>query len=208
MINSSFFNGFFLGFSLIIAVGAQNSFVIRQGLARNRIVLTVVFCALSDVLLIFLGVSGIGLIAEKFFYSFRQWIFIFAAAWIGWYGFSHAINVFKTFDQHIQEFKPETLSILQTLNKLIILTFLNPHVYLDTVLLIGIVSLQYEQMNAWIFGCGAALASIIFFCSLGFGASAISPFFNNRLAWRIFDGLIAGIMFLICFQLVIQSGIL
>ena len=208
MISSTFLNGFFLGLSLILVIGAQNSFVIRQGLARNHIVLTVLFCALADVFLIFLGISGIGLIAETFFYSFQQWIFIVAAAWLSWYGLSHARNAFYSFDQQIQEFKPETLSVMQTLNKLIILTFLNPHVYLDTVLLIGIVSLQYEKIDVWVFGCGASLASIVFFCSLGFSASAISSFFNNRLAWRILDGLIAGIMFLISFKLVLQSGIL
>ena len=208
MISSTFLNGFFLGFSLILAIGAQNSFVIRQGLARNHIVLTVVFCSLADIFLIFLGISGIGLIAETFFYSFRQWIFIMAAAWLSWYGISHAKNAFSSFDQHIQEFKPETLSVLQTLKRLFILTFLNPHVYLDTVLLMGIVSLQYKQIDLLMFACGASLASIVFFCSLGFSASAISSFFNNRLAWRILDGLIAGIMFFISFKLVFQSGIL
>ena len=201
-------NGFFLGLSLILAIGAQNSFVIRQGLARNQIVLTVVFCALADVFLIFFGISGLGLIAEKFFDSFRQWIFILAALWIGWYGISHANNAFRSFDRELQDFKPEALTVMQTLTKLIILTFLNPHVYLDTVLLIGIVSLQYEELEAWIFGCGASLASIVFFCSLGFGATAVSSFFNNRLAWRILDSLISGIMFFISFKLVFQSGIL
>ncbi len=208
MISSTFLNGFFLGLSLILAIGAQNSFVIRQGLARNHIVLTVLFCSLSDVFLIFLGISGIGLIAETFFYSFQQWIFILAAAWLSWYGLSHVRNAFNSLNQQIQEFKPETLSILQTLNKLFILTFLNPHVYLDTVLLIGIVSLQYEKIDVWIFGCGASLASIVFFCLLGFSASVVSSFFNSRLAWIILDGLIAGIMFSISFRLVFQSGIL
>ncbi len=208
MINPSFLNGFFLGFSLIVVIGAQNSFVIRQGLARNHIVLTVVFCALADVFLIFLGISGIGVIAEKFFYSYRQWIFILAAIWLSWYGLYHVKNAIKSFDKDVKAFKPETLSVSQTIYTLIILTFFNPHVYLDTVLLIGIVSLQYEKIELLMFGCGASLASIVFFCSLGFGASVISSFFNNRLAWRVLDGLIAGIMFVISFKLVFQSGIL
>ena len=208
MINTSFANGFLLGLSLILVIGAQNSFVIRQGLARNYIVLIVIFCALADTFLIFLGISGIGVMTEKYLNSFREWLFILAAAWIAWYGLCHLKNVFKSFDQNIQTFKPEALTVKQTLNRLIILTFLNPHVYLDTVLLIGFVSLQYTQIDRWIFGCGASFASVIFFCTLGYGASAISSYFNYRLAWRVLDALIASVMFFISCKLVFQSGLI
>lgn len=201
-------DGFILGFSLIFAIGAQNSFVIRQGLAKNHVLLSVGFCAVSDMLLIILGIAGMGLFAEKFFNAYYQWIFIFAAIWVAFYGVSHLRNVFTSFDQSTQEYKPERLGKNQTIFRLFILTFVNPHVYLDTLFLIGIISLQYKEAEVWGFGIGASLASLVFFISLGFGASAMSSFFNNRMAWRILDSIIAGIMFFISLKLIYQSGII
>ena len=201
-------DGFILGFSLILAIGAQNSFVIRQGLARNQILLSVGFCAVSDILLIILGIAGMGLLAEKFLNAYYQWIFILAAIWIAFYGVSHLRNAFKSFGQSTQEYKPERPGKKQTLVKLFVLTFVNPHVYLDTLVLIGIISLQYKGADVWGFGIGASLASLVFFISLGFGASAMSFLFNNRMAWRILDSIIAGIMFFISLKLIYQSGII
>lgn len=201
-------DGFILGFSLILAIGAQNSFVIRQGLARNHVLLSVGFCAVSDMLLIILGIAGMGLFAEKFFNAHYQWIFILAAIWIAFYGVSHLRNVFTSFDQSTQEYRPEQLGKKQTLVKLFVLTFVNPHVYLDTLVLIGIISLQYKGADVWGFGIGASLASLAFFISLGFGASAMSSLFNNKMAWRILDSIIAGIMFFISLKLIYQSGII
>ena len=201
-------DGYILGFSLILAIGAQNSFVIRQGLARNHILLSVGFCAVSDMLLIILGIAGMGLFAEKFFNAYYQWIFILAAIWIAFYGVSHLRNVFTSFDQSTQEYRPEQLGKKQTLVKLFVLTFVNPHVYLDTLVLIGIISLQYKGADVWGFGIGASLASLVFFISLGFGASAMSSLFNNKMAWRILDSIIAGIMFFISSKLIYQSGII
>ena len=201
-------DGFILGFSLILAIGAQNSFVIRQGLARNHVLLSVGFCAVSDMLLIILGIAGMGLFTEKFFNAYYQWIFILAAIWIAFYGVSHLRNVFTSFDQSTQEYRPEQLGKKQTLVKLFVLTFVNPHVYLDTLVLIGIISLQYKGADVWGFGIGASLASLAFFISLGFGASAMSSLFNNKMAWRILDSIIAGIMFFISLKLIYQSGII
>ena len=201
-------DGFILGFSLILAIGAQNSFVIRQGLARNHVLLSVGFCAVSDILLIILGIAGMGLLAEKFLNAYYQWIFILAAIWIAFYGVSHLRNVFTSFDQSTKEYRPEQLGKKQTLVKLFVLTFVNPHVYLDTLVLIGIISLQYKGADVWGFGIGASLASLVFFISLGFGASAMSFLFNNRMAWRILDSIIAGIMFFISLKLIYQSGII
>ena len=201
-------DGFILGFSLILAIGAQNSFVIRQGLARNHVLLSVGFCAVSDMLLIILGIAGMGLFAEKFLNAYYQWIFILAAIWIAFYGVSHLRNVFTSFDQSTKEYRPEQLGKKQTLVKLFVLTFVNPHVYLDTLVLIGIISLQYKGADVWGFGIGASLASLVFFISLGFGASAMSSLFNNRAAWRILDSIIAGIMFFISLKLIYQSGII
>ena len=150
---NSFINGFFLGFSLILAIGAQNSFVIRQGLAKNYIVLVVTFCALADMFLILIGIYGIGFLVEKFFDSFQHLIFMIAAIWIGWYGLAHARYAFKSYDTHLCKFIPKQLTINQTLITLIILSFLNPHVYLDTVILLGMVSLQYEELELLAFGC-------------------------------------------------------
>ena len=205
---NSFINGFFLGFSLILAIGAQNSFVIRQGLAKNYIVLVVTFCALADMFLILIGIYGIGFLVEKFFNSFQHLIFMLAAIWIAWYGLTHARYAIKSLDKHFGKFIPKQLTINQTLITLIILTFLNPHVYLDTVILLGMVSLQYKELELLAFGWGACFASIIFFCVLGFGASAMSSFFSNRLAWRFLDLLISATMFFISFKLIFQSGLL
>ena len=113
-------DGFILGFSLILAIGAQNSFVIRQGLARNHVLLSVGFCAVSDMLLIILGIAGMGLFAEKFFNAYYQLIFILAAIWIAFYGVSHLRNVFTSFDQSTQEYRPEQLEKKQTLVKLFV----------------------------------------------------------------------------------------
>ena len=201
-------NGFILGFSLIVAIGAQNSFVIRQGLAKNHVLLTVGFCIISDIFLITLGVAGIGLFAEKYFFAYYNWIFILAAIWMAYYGFSHASSVFKSFEDSTDEYKLEKLGKKQILFKLFVLTFVNPHVYLDTLVLIGIISLQYKGPDVWGFGVGASFASLVFFISLGFGASAMSFLFNNRMAWRIFDGIIACIMFFISYKLIYQSGII
>tara|TARA_A100001015_G_scaffold248508_1_gene285967 strand:- start:1742 stop:2368 length:627 start_codon:yes stop_codon:yes gene_type:complete len=201
-------NGFILGFSLIVAIGAQNSFVIRQGLAKNHVLLTISFCAISDMLLIILGIAGIGFFVEKFFNAYHKWIFILAAIWIAYYGFYHIRNAFMSVDNSTQEFKPEKLGKKQTLFKLFVLTFVNPHVYLDTLILIGIISLQYEGVDVWRFGVGASFASLVFFISLGFGASAMSFLFNSRMAWRILDIIIACIMFFISLKLIYQSGII
>lgn len=204
----AFINGFFLGFSLILAIGVQNSFVIRQGLAKNHVILTVAFCAIADILLIITGISGIGLITKKFFNAFDEWIFLVAALWIGYYGVSHINNVFKSFKKDIQEFTPEKLGIKQTLLKLFVFTFVNPHVYLDTLVLIGIISLQYKGIDVWNFGLGASFASVIFFSALGFGASAMSSFFKSKTAWRILDSIIAFIMIFMSLKLIYQSGII
>ena len=201
-------NGFMLGFSLIVAIGAQNSFVIRQALAKNHVLLSVSFCIISDILLITSGIAGMGLFAEKFFNAYYKWIFVLAAMWISYYGFTHVRSVFKSFDNSIQEYNPQKLGKKQILVKLFVLTFVNPHVYLDTLVLIGIISLQYKGPDVWGFGVGASFASLVFFISLGFGASAMSFLFNNRMAWRILDGIIACIMFFISYKLIYQSGII
>jgi L-lysine exporter family protein LysE/ArgO len=116
--------------------------------------------------------------------------------------------VFTSFDQSTQEYRPEQLGKKQTLVKLFVLTFVNPHVYLDTLVLIGIISLQYKGADVWGFGIGASLASLAFFISLGFGSSAMSSLFNNKMAWRILDSIIAGIMLFISLKLIYQSGII
>ena len=208
MISAALINGFILGFSLILAIGAQNSFVIHQGLTKNHVLLTVSFCAISDMLLIILGIAGIGFFVEKFFNAYHKWIFILAAIWIAYYGFYHIRNAFMSVDNSTQEFKPEKLGKKQTLFKLFVLTFVNPHVYLDTLILIGIISLQYKGADVWRFGVGASFASLVFFISLGFGASAMSFLFNSRMAWRILDIIIACIMFFISLKLIYQSGII
>jgi len=191
--------GFYLGFSLILAIGAQNAFVLRQGLRRAHVGPVVLTCAISDAVLIALGVTSFAVIAEL-----MPWVaplFRYGgAAFLVFYGgrsFLHAWRGGETLvaaDAGGGTLKSAVLTSLA-------LTWLNPHVYLDTVILIGTIATQYGEDSLW-FGVGAVVASFVFFFSLGYGARALAPVFARPRAWQVLDILIGLVMWAIAAKLV------
>ncbi len=182
--------GLLAGFSLIIAIGAQNAFVIRQGLTKKFVLLTVLICAFSDALLIALGASGLGALikANKNILEFVRW---FGVAYLLWFAFKSARSAFKKeVLNSAGEASADKKSVILTV---LGLTFLNPHVYLDTVILLGSISNQFGS-DKWFFVTGAIFASFLWFTSIGFGAKSASRFMSRPIFWKILDSLIAVIM--------------
>ena len=182
--------GFLAGLSLIIAIGAQNAFVIRQGLTKKFVLLTVLICACSDALLIALGASGLGALikSNKDLLEFVRW---FGVAYLLWFAFKSAKSAFKSAALNSAgEASANKKSVVLTV---LALTFLNPHVYLDTVILLGSISNQFGS-DKWFFVTGAIIASFLWFTSIGFGAKSASRFMSRPIFWKILDSLIAAIM--------------
>ena len=179
--------GFLAGLSLIIAIGAQNAFVIRQGLTKKFVLLTVLICAFSDAILIALGASGLGALikSNKNILEFVRW---FGVIYLLWFAFKSAKSVFKkeVFNA-AGEASADRKSVILTV---LALTFLNPHVYLDTVILLGSISNQFGT-DKWFFVIGAMLASFIWFTAIGFGAKSASRFMSQPIFWKILDSIIA-----------------
>ncbi len=141
---NAFFTGFILGFSLILAIGAQNSFVLRQGLIGRHVFTVAIFCSLSDALLIFIGVAGISIFLNNFIDLFSDWLFGISAIWLTVYGLMRLKDAAKGKSALVIE-SASTNELISTLSFLVVLTFANPHVYLDTVVLIGSVSQQFSE---------------------------------------------------------------
>jgi L-lysine exporter family protein LysE/ArgO len=183
--------GLGLGLSLIVAIGAQNAFVLRQGLRREHVAVVVIICALSDAILIALGVWGLGaLIAEA------DWLLvsvrIAGAAFLAWYGIRSAIRAGRPGALNTDP-GGAPVSLRTAVVTALALTWLNPHVYLDTVMLLGSIGGTYGE-GQWWFAAGAALGSVAWFSALGFGSRMLRPVFAKPVAWRILDGLIAVVM--------------
>ena len=182
--------GLLAGFSLIIAIGAQNAFVIRQGLTKKYVLLTVLICAFSDAILIALGASGLGALikSNKNILEFVRW---FGVIYLLWFAFKSAKSVFKKeVLNSAGEASADRKSVILTV---LALTFLNPHVYLDTVILLGSISNQFGT-DKWFFVIGAMLASFIWFTAIGFGAKSASRFMSQPIFWKILDLIIALVM--------------
>ena len=193
----AFIPGFLTGLSLIVAIGAQNAFVIKQGLARQYVLLVVVICTLSDLTLIALGAGGLGKIVQSNA-SFLEVIRWFGVAYLTWFGIKTVRSVFKKEKLITSEYSSE--SIGKIARTTLALTWLNPHVYLDTVILLGTVSSQFKE-NRWIFSAGAMLASTLWFAAIGFGAQSAARFMSRSIFWKVLDGVIAAIMFSIAILL-------
>lgn len=189
--------GFLTGLSLIIAIGAQNAFVIRQGLMRQHILLIVAICAASDAALIFLGTGGLGTLIQSrpSLLEFIRW---FGVTYLTWFGIKSLRSAFKS--QSLDPGVTTYVSKSKVAAMCLALTFLNPHVYLDTVILLGSVANQFGE-DKWIFATGAAIASITWFSAIGFGARAASRFMSKPIFWKILDSIIAAIMFAIALTL-------
>lgn len=193
-----FLSGFFLGGGLIVAIGAQNAYVLRQGLLKNHVFWISFFCAISDALLIALGVAGFGAYVSSSpallkIVAFGGAAFLF---WYGWTAFRRALH-----PHALEAAASERPSLRQALLTIAGFTFLNPHVYLDTVVLVGGYSAQYPGEGRLIFGAGAAAASFVWFFALGYGARLLEPIFRRPMAWRVLDTLIGGVMWLLALKL-------
>ncbi|MEV0073819.1 MULTISPECIES: LysE/ArgO family amino acid transporter [unclassified Amycolatopsis] len=179
--------GFGTGLSLIVAIGAQNTFVLQQGLRGGAVKRLIVVCALSDVVLIAVGVSGIGAVLQRWPAAITA-IGVVGGAFLVTYGFLAARRCMKPGALTTSALEP--VSPRRTVLTGLALTWLNPHVYLDTVLLLGSVAAG-QGGGRWVFGVGAALASAVWFSALGLGARRLAGVFARPAAWRILDGLIA-----------------
>jgi L-lysine exporter family protein LysE/ArgO len=182
-----FFTGFLTSFALIAAIGAQNAFVLRQGIRREHVMPVVAVCTVSDMALIAAGIGGFGaLIATH--PDVVTVAKIGGAVFLTAYGLLAARRAIRPGSLSPSETAPARLTgVLVTC---LALTFLNPHVYLDTVVLLGALANQHSD-DRWLFGVGAAAASAVWFTGLGFGARRLSGLFAAPLTWRILDGVIA-----------------
>jgi len=197
---SAFLTGFFLGLSLIVAIGAQNTFVFRQGIIGRHVFYVALFCAISDAVLICAGVVGISIFLNSYISQISNILFGLSALWLAGYGFIRLKTVF-TSDTNFVIDSSKSKNLLPTLSIIAILTFANPHVYLDTVILIGSVSQQFIGESRIAFTLGASLSSFIFFFTLGYGARLLEPIMRHSYSWKILDSLIALIMFSIALKL-------
>ena len=202
---SAFTTGFFLGLSLIVAIGAQNAFVLRQGIHRQHIFYIVLFCSISDSILIIIGVSGISYFLNDLIDEYSKIIFGLAAIWLMSYGVFRLRSLFQS-DLVIITNNMKPNSLFNALSTATIFTFANPHVYLDTMILIGSISQQFIDLNRIYFVFGASIASFVWFFSIGYGAKFLAPKMDKPRNWQILDSLIALIMFIIAFNLAAQGG--
>ena len=193
--------GLLTGLSLIIAIGAQNAFVLRQGLRRSHVGLVVAICALSDVVLILAGVAGIGVVVDRAPWAIEviRWL---GVAFLTVYGISSLLRARRP--QALAVGSDVVESRTGVVARAVALTWLNPHVYLDTVLLLGSVAAGYGHDGRWVFGLGAGIASIVWFATLGFGARVLAPVFARPVAWRVLDGVIALVMAVLAVMLVVR----
>ncbi|WP_062229328.1 LysE/ArgO family amino acid transporter [Aureimonas frigidaquae] len=195
----TYLTGFSMGLGLILAIGAQNAFVLRQGLRGEHVLAVCLACALSDALLIAIGVAGFGHMVALL-PQLEPVMRYAGAAFLAWYGLRSLRSALAS-TEALAAAQGGSLSLKAALGTTLALTFLNPHVYLDTVVLLGSVSTQFEGARAS-FAAGAMTASVLFFFSLGFGAAFARPLFARPGAWRLLEGAIAIVMWTIALRLV------
>jgi L-lysine exporter family protein LysE/ArgO len=195
-----FLQGLVLSLGLIVAIGAQNAFVLRQGLRREHVGSVVLFCALADAVLITAGVLGMAQALGRH-PALAQGMALAGAAFLGWYGWQ-ALQRARRASQLRAAEGGEGLSRGAALAQAAAFTLLNPHVYLDTVLLVGSIGAQQPAgLQGW-FVAGASVASLSWFTALGFGARWLAPLFAKPRAWQVLDGLIGVTMWLLAALLV------
>ena len=194
-----FFQGFATSLALIVAIGAQNAFVLRQGLARSHVLPVVLVCALSDALLITLGVAGLGRWVQEqpALLTLTRWG---GAAFLIGYG---ALAARRALSPHALSLQGAAVGDLRgAIAACLAFTYLNPHCWLDTVVLLGSIAAQQPEGSRTAFGAGAASASAVWFVSLGYGARLLAPLFARPLAWRVLDAAIALVMWAIAASLI------
>jgi len=193
--------GFLLGGSLIIAIGAQNAFILRQGLLRQHVFILCLICALSDAILIGLGVAGLGAIISGSQVLIGV-VTLGGAAFLAVYAFLALKRAISPSGLEAAKSGPGSLKAAVLM--VLAFTFLNPHVYLDTVLLVGGLSGRYEGTARLAFAIGAMSSSFVWFFGLGYGARVLEPLFARPSAWRVLDGLISAVMAALSVSLLVR----
>lgn len=183
--------GFALGASLIIAIGAQNAFVLRMGLMRSHVFAVCAICALSDAVLIVIGVAGLGSFVDRY-PAVLSFIRIAGAAFLLGYAVLAARRALRPGVMKLGQEKP--LSLAAAVGMCAAFTFLNPHVYLDTVVLVGGLASSWNGALRVAFTVGAVASSFVWFFGLGYGARLLVPLFEKPVSWRVLDTMIAAVM--------------
>ncbi|BAL22365.1 LysE/ArgO family amino acid transporter [Azoarcus sp. KH32C] len=196
--HTPFLAGFLACLALIVAIGAQNSFVLQQGIRREHLLPVTLICAASDALLIAAGIAGLGaliqsnpLLLTAARYGGAAFLLAYAclAARRAWHG------------ERLQLETAAPMSLAGAIATCLGFTFLNPHVYLDTVILLGGLANQHGEGGRWLFGVGSAAASLLWFVGLAYGARLLAPLFTRPAAWRVLDALVALVMAALAFSL-------
>ncbi|MGC0366214.1 L-lysine exporter family protein LysE/ArgO [Rhodococcus sp. 27YEA15] len=198
---SSVFVGFAVGLSLIVAIGAQNAFVLRVGLTRTHVLPVVAICALSDAVLLFAGVSGIGVLLERAPTLITGTRILGAIFLLGYAAFA-ARRAWRQPTSNPEGRGPGTA--VAAVTTALALTWLNPHVYLDTVILTGSIANGRQADGRWWFTGGAVAAGVVWFSALGYGAQLLTPFFEKPGTWRILDAAIAVMMTILGISLLVE----
>lgn len=187
------------GLSLIVAIGAQNAFILRQGIIGKYVTPIVLFCIFGDVLLIGAGIWSVGKLAEGFDWVLEalRW---FGGAFLVWYGFSAAKRALNPSTLTVDPSEQGPQSVGKALAFTFAITYLNPHCYLDTFVLLGSLANTHGETGRWWFYLGSITGSILWFTALGYGSRFLRPLFAKPGAWRILDGFIALLMFFLAFQ--------
>lgn len=201
-----FFAGMATGAGLIIAIGAQNAFVLTQGIRKQHRFVVALICSLCDALLIGCGVAGMGTLIEQ-----SPRLLGFAAAGMGAlflfiYGLKSLFSVFQA-EQGLEEAEVKVVSRKQVILTTLAITLLNPHVYLDTVVLLGGISATFEGGGRYLFGGGALTMSFIWFFTLAYGSALLAPLFRKAITWRILNIAIFLVMWSIAYRLLAYTGI-
>ncbi|QKF83055.1 LysE/ArgO family amino acid transporter [Halarcobacter ebronensis] len=194
-----FLKGFIIAISLIVAIGAQNAYILKLGLLRQHVSKAVLFCVLSDIFLISLGVLGLGFFikGEQLFINA---IAIFGIVFLCFYAYTSFKSALNNQSMKIDD-KIKTNPLKQVLTLLFVFTYLNPHTYLDTILLIGGIGANIESFYKIYFILGCATASTLWFVTLGYGARVLIPLFKKPLTWKILDISIGVLMLYIAYSL-------
>jgi L-lysine exporter family protein LysE/ArgO len=193
----AFLPGLLTGLSLIIAIGAQNAFVIRQGLTRKYVLMVVLVCIISDWALMAAGVAGLGalILQVAWLLEVLRW---FGVAYLLWFAYGSIRSAFKNDALKVEDNHSGTRK--QVLLSVLAITWLNPHVYLDTVILVGSIANTFGA-NAWLFGLGAMIGSLVWFFALGYSSKAMSGLMSKPTFWKVLDLVIAAVMVSIALML-------
>ncbi len=204
VIINSLFEGFVMGAGLIIAIGAQNAFVLKQGIKNEHRFIIAWICALSDALLITLGIAGMGYIFSSH-PLITKIVSLAGAAYLAWFSFRCFRSAIKGESMDINGGEDNSLSLKKAVLTTLALTYLNPHVYIDTVVMLGGFGAARPPEIRLFFGIGAISASFTWFFSLAFSGKIIAPLFKKQTAWRILDTAIGFIMLYIAVKLILYG---